>query len=509
MTNLKRCHSVSIAQPNIRVRNILALLGKDAQPFIVFQKRDRSLRNSLYTIVALDPSVTVSIKGRNASLKFSDGTFENRRIDECPFEFLRSIQTEYAKGFDLREIDKSIEFAAGMIGYFGFGLIHTIEDVKRQTSDPLDVPDSVAIVPQTIISIDHQAGTVNVLSQESMQRAEELAVRLVFADSFELADEIFATQTSSREDKVRFESVIRKEQFIENVDAAKQFIEEGQCFQIVLSQRFFAKADISATEIFVNLLETAPSTYNYLLSFPEFQYLGASPETMVNVKGNRIQLCALAGTRPRGKTQAQDKQNECELKRNEKELAEHRMLVDLGRNDLGKVCRAGSIQVGPIAQVLKYSNVMHLGTEISGQLEDEQDSFSALKACFPRGTVSGAPKVRAMELLAELETEQRGIYSGAVGFFDIRGHMDTAIAIRSALLKDGEISVNAGAGIVYDSVPEHEYMETVNKARAIIQVIENTATNVSVSPGRTSIDNASSGDSQPEFTVNAAKVGAY
>jgi len=493
----------------MRVRNILALLGRDAQPFIIFQKRDRSLRNSLYTIVALDPSVTISIKGRNASLKFSDGRFENRRIDECPFEFLRSIQTEYANELDLREIDESIEFAAGMIGYFGFGLIHTIEDVKRQTSDPLDVPDSVAIVPQTIVCIDHQAGSVSVLSQESRQRAEELAVRLVYADSFELADEICAVHGTSKEAEIKFESVMPKEKFLEKVKTAQQFIEEGQCFQIVLSQRFVAKTDMNANDVFANLIETAPSTYNYLLSFPEFQYLGASPETMVNVKENRIHLCALAGTRPRGKTQAQDKQNECELKRNEKELAEHRMLVDLGRNDLGKVCRAGSIQVGPIAQVLKYSNVMHLGTEISGQLEVDKDSFSALKACFPRGTVSGAPKVRAMELLAELEEEQRGIYSGAVGFFDVRGNMDTAIAIRSALIKNGEASVNAGAGIVYDSVPEHEYTETVNKARAIVQVIENTATNGSVSPCRSSIDDASSGASQPEITGNPIKVGAY
>jgi anthranilate synthase component I len=182
-------------------------------------------------------------------------------------------------------------------------------------------------------------------------------------------------------------------------------------------------------------------------------------------------LCALAGTRPRGSTTAQDARNEIELQNNEKELAEHLMLVDLGRNDLGKICAPGSIQVGPIAQVLKYSNVMHLGTEIYGRMETGQTPFTALKACFPRGTVSGAPKVRALELLSRLEAEQRGIYSGAVGIFDARGYMDTAIAIRSALVKDGMVHVNAGAGIVYDSEPELEYMETINKASAIASVI--------------------------------------
>jgi anthranilate synthase component 1 len=295
----------------------------------------------------------------------------------------------------------------------------------------------------------------------------------------------------------KFESVISKDRFIDSVESARKYIDEGQCFQIVVSQRFVANTEVDANAIFAHLLETAPSTYNYLLSFPEFQYVGASPETMVNVRDKSIKLCALAGTRPRGRTQAQDAQNELELQRNEKELAEHRMLVDLGRNDLGKVCSAGSIQVGPIAQVLKYSNVMHLGTEISGQLENGRDAFAALKACFPRGTVSGAPKVRAMELLSELETEQRGIYSGAVGFFDTRGNMDTAIAIRSALIKDGQVSVNAGAGIVYDSVPEHEYMETVNKARAIIQVIEEAA-------GGTG--NSSSQAEVIATTLNAGKI---
>ena len=507
MTNTKHCHSVSIEQPNIDVRNILALLGKAAQPFIIFQKRDRSLRNSLYTIIALDPAMTVSIKDRKASLEFANGLVETKHLDGCPFQFLRDVQTEYSNGFDLSGVNEAIEFASGMIGYFGFGLIHSVENVKRQSTDPLNVPDALAIVPETIICIDHQGGSVNVLSHQSAQRAEELAVRLVFADSFELFDEINADRDVLTQSDIDFQSVITKERFLDNVVAAKSLVEEGQCFQIVLSQRFAAKSAVSASDIFANLLETAPSTYNYLLSFPTFQYVGASPETMVNVKEERVQLCALAGTRPRGKTQAQDEQNETELKRNEKELAEHRMLVDLGRNDLGKICRAGSIQVGPIAQVLKYSNVMHLGTEISGQLDDNQDTFSALKACFPRGTVSGAPKVRAMELLSELETEQRGIYSGAVGFFDARGHMDTAIAIRSALIKDGEISVNAGAGIVYDSVPEHEYLETVNKARAIIQVIESTARGY-VHKAQKPLEAASSADSQTELPVSAIKVGA-
>jgi anthranilate synthase component 1 len=191
---------------------------------------------------------------------------------------------------------------------------------------------------------------------------------------------------------------------------------------------------------------------------------------MVHVQADQARLVALAGTRPRGMTASEDESLESELRTSEKELAEHLMLVDLARNDLGRVCLPGSVTVGPIAQVLRYSNVMHLGTEITGRLKPGHTAVSALKSCFPRGTVAGAPKIRALEVLARLEPEFRGIYSGCVGFIDCRGGMDSAIAIRSALLKDGLVHINAGAGIVYDSEPDKEYAETVNKARAIAEI---------------------------------------
>lgn len=485
----------------LAVEDILPFLAENHRnnSYVVFQKRDLqiqkrelNIQKPIYSIIALEPAITVSIKEDRASVVTESGEQEESILTQSAFDFLRDVQRKYSVNLPTEPFPHC-EFATGLIGYFGFGLVHTLESIKRQTADRLNVPDCIAFIPKHVICIDHETNVVYLTTRGAdAERTTELKerIRTIGGTHNVKATNIHAEatlDTASLEPAV-LEPMMAKAEFLDKVNAAKAFIEEGQCFQIVVSQRFTGRAQADAITMFETLLATAPSTYNYLLNFnaqsfdsapsfgnaprfANFQYLGASPETMVNVKNDRVELCALAGTRPRGSSSAQDEQYENELKADEKELAEHRMLVDLGRNDLGKICAAGSIQVGPVAQVLKYSNVMHLGTSISGTLEESKDSFEALKACFPRGTVSGAPKVRALELLADLETEQRGIYSGAIGFFDERGSMDTAIAIRSALVKDGVVHVNAGAGIVYDSQPESEYQETINKASAIAKVI--------------------------------------
>lgn len=452
---------------------------KNSQPSAIFQKRDRTLTRPLYTIAALDPLCTIAIKDRQAQIDFKDGKIKRMQIDGCPFEFLHSFNTTHSPA--ISGIAPDINFAAGMIGYLGFGLVSSIENITKQKTDPFAIPDSIVFIPQTIIYVDHCSQYIHVISHAGPgRRAEvsELVLRLNAGNpgengEFKQGAESFGQSgiAASVSNSLLSPSMSRSS-FIEKTVEAKKFIEEGQCFQIVLSQRFSGPVNIGGGELFSTILETAPSTYNYLLSFPEFQYLGASPETMIGANKDQVRLCALAGTRPRGTTLDRDAENEIELRNNEKERAEHMMLVDLGRNDLGKVCAPGSITVGPIARVLKYSNVMHLATEIFGSLESNENQFTALRACFPRGTVSGAPKIRALELLSKLEPEQRGIYSGAVGFFDKRGHMDTAIAIRSALLKNGIAHVNAGAGIVYDSEPEFEYTETIHKASAMTSLMQ-------------------------------------
>jgi anthranilate synthase component 1 len=255
------------------------------------------------------------------------------------------------------------------------------------------------------------------------------------------------------------------------VQEAQGYIAEGQVFQIVVAQRFALPAVASALDIYRILQALNPSPYAYLLRLPGFEYLGSSPETFVKCANGQVLLRAIAGTRRRGRDEAEDALMAEELQQCEKELAEHHMLVDLGRNDLGRVCRVGSVKPGALAQLVKYTHVMHLATEISGQLAPDKNCFDVFRSCFPRGTVSGAPKVRAMELLSRLEKERRGVYSGVVGYFDFRGNIDGAIAIRSALIKDGVAHVTAGAGVVFDSVPHEEYLETRNKARSVLQSI--------------------------------------
>jgi len=462
---------------HLDAQDLVALQSQNHAPSALFQKRDRSLKNPSYTILALDAALTVSITNNSVEIEGSTRQVKQMQLPGCPFEFLNALHAAQTSAIEYNALPADIAFASGMIGYLGFGLTSQIEKIEKQESNPLSVPDSRMMLPQTIVYIDHQNASAHVISRAGAERFHSIVQKLESRNNnSSQANRRSQAPTqhapSSATNTANLTASMSKQDFLDKAIQAKRLIEEGQCFQIVLSQRFSAPISTSAAEMFSTLLATAPSTYNYFLNFPDFQYIGASPETMVSTKAGQVRLCALAGTRPRGTTQTQDDNNEIELRTNEKELAEHLMLVDLGRNDLGKVCVPGSIKVGPIAQVLKYSNVMHLGTEIFGVLESNNNPFKALKACFPRGTVSGAPKVRALELLSKLEPEQRGIYAGAVGFFDGRGNMDTAIAIRSALIKDNFIHINAGAGIVYDSVPEFEYMETINKASAIASVFQ-------------------------------------
>ena len=259
----------------------------------------------------------------------------------------------------------------------------------------------------------------------------------------------------------------------------KEYISDGEAIQVVLSQRFSQTTSASPFAIYRALRSINPSPYMFYLDFEDFQIIGASPEILVRVEDGKVTTRPLAGTRPRGRTPAEDKQMEEELKADEKEQAEHIMLVDLGRNDVGRVSRAGSVKVSELMEVERYSHVMHLVTHVEGELREDMDAFDALRACFPAGTVSGAPKVRAMQIISALEPQQRGPYAGAAGYFSFSGNMDMAISIRTMVLKDSTAHIQAGAGIVYDSQPHREYLETQNKAKALLTALkraENTDT---------------------------------
>jgi anthranilate synthase component 1 len=260
--------------------------------------------------------------------------------------------------------------------------------------------------------------------------------------------------------------------FEANVQKIKEYITDGEAIQVVYSQRLSRPTGLPPFEIYRALRTINPSPYMFYLDYGDFQIVGASPEVLVRVEDGNVMTRPLAGSRPRGKTPQEDSALEKELRSDEKERAEHIMLVDLGHNDIGRVSEAGSVKVSELMDVERYSHIMHLVTHVQGKLRPDMDAFDALRACFPAGTVSGAPKIRAMEIIAELEPEKRGPYAGAVGYFSFSGNMDMAIAIRTMVVSKGTAYVQAGAGIVYDSVPSREYEESLNKARALLKAME-------------------------------------
>jgi len=279
-------------------------------------------------------------------------------------------------------------------------------------------------------------------------------------------------ESSARSATSSVASNFEKAEFENAVEAAKECIFAGDAYQIVLSQRFSRPTPASDVSIYRALRSTNPSPYMFLLRFDDRSIIGASPEMLVRCTGQKLEYRPIAGTRPRGRSQDEDARLADEMRTDKKEVSEHMMLVDLGRNDLGRVAEYGSVAVDELMKVEKYSHVQHLVSALSATLKPECDRFDALAACFPAGTVSGAPKVRAVEIIRELEPDDRGIYAGAVGYFDYSGNMDTCIAIRTLVLENGVATIQAGAGIVADSVPELEYQETVNKAKALLRAID-------------------------------------
>jgi len=367
---------------------------------------------------------------------------------DCPFGHLS----------DYQERNKT-ELLAGFLGY---GLTARTTGIKKQEENPLSLPDAAFFAVAQAIKVDRRSGEITLIAGDGPLEKEISAA----LEEKATASKSLSVDLSSAPEPT---PVMEKAEFLRRVQQAKALIASGEAFQIVLSQRFIMPFETSALAAYRLLRRESGAAYNYYLRMPEFEYLGASPETLATVQGRRLAMKALAGTRPRGRCLDEDRRREENLVSCPKERAEHMMLVDLGRNDVGAVSAAGSVQVGELARVVRLPNVMHLATSIEGELEAHVTAHDAIKSCFPRGTVSGAPKKRAMEILATLESEQRGIYAGGVGFFELGGDADFAIAIRSALIKDNRAHINAGAGIVHDSVAEHEYRETLNKARAIIE----------------------------------------
>jgi anthranilate synthase component 1 len=380
----------------------------------------------------------------------------------------------------------------GMVGFIGYDAVRRLERLPELAADDLRLPEMVMLLATDLAALDHHSGTITLIanavnwddSPERVDAAYDDAVRRLDTMTSELSTEAPPTASAMRPAEVRMRRGRTSEEFCADVETVKEAIRAGEAFQVVLSQRFEMETTADALDIYRVLRTTNPSPYMYLLRLEGFDIVGASPEALVTVRDGRATSHPIAGTRWRGADPDEDALLEKDLLSDEKERAEHLMLVDLGRNDLGRVCRPGSVHVVDFFRVERYSHVMHIVSTVTGELDEGRTAYDALAACFPAGTLSGAPKPRAMELIEELEPTRRGTYGGIVGYLDFAGDADTAIAIRTALVREGVAYVQAGAGIVADSNPQSEDTECLNKARAVLAAI---ATAETMRPARESV----------------------
>ncbi|KAB8137703.1 anthranilate synthase component I [Gracilibacillus oryzae] len=387
-------------------------------------------------------------------------TTEN--VEQLPLEAVKAHIPNVA-------LDLPYAFYGGAIGYIGYDAIRQYENIGTLLEDEMEMPDVHMLFYQDVIVFDHMKQKVTVLTINlDGTRNEDILTEQLQT----LTDQIATPEKISQEEdlNISFETSIKKERFLEMVETAKQHIVDGDIFQVVLSQRMKATFDADPFTFYRKLRVANPSPYMYFIDFDDYFVLGASPESLIKTTGNHVVTNPIAGTRPRGKTVEEDQQLASELLADEKELAEHKMLVDLSRNDLGRVCEIGSITIPKYMTIERYQHVMHIVSEVHGQLTSDYTGLDALVSTLPAGTVSGAPKIRAMQIINDLEDKKRGVYAGAVGYINMNGDLDLALAIRTMVIKDNTAYVQAGAGIVFDSNPESEYQETLNKAKSLLEV---------------------------------------
>ncbi len=425
-----------------------------------------------YSFLGANPSIVFQSRGRNVTIT-RNGEPEHFESDD-PLNALRDLMA----GYTPIAVEGVPYFHGGAVGYIGYDQVRFFETLPDENPDPLGLPDLYFMITDTILIFDHVNNRLKVVSNahvqedadaaynEAVRKIEEL-IRVLRRPLMVHTERFHAGQLN---DDIR--SNFTREDFCAAVEKAKEYIRGGDIFQVVLSQRFERDLYVSPISLYRALRCINPSPYMTLVEFPDVTLVGSSPEVMTQVRDRRCMVRPIAGTRRRGASRAEDLALEQELLVDEKELAEHIMLVDLGRNDVGRVSKPGSVKPSRLMTIERYSHVMHIVSEVEGDLNEGEDAYSALRGTFPMGTVSGAPKIRAMEIIDELENLRRGPYSGGCGYISFSGDMDTCIIIRTMVLKDGVVYVQAGAGIVYDSDPEREYEETVNKARALFRAVE-------------------------------------
>ena len=467
--------------PGDLLNPVLALLKIEKQfpdYHFLLESVEKGNNKGRYSVIGCFPDLIWKTKNNIAYLDYdADSNLNNFvKIDDHPLKSLRKIINDSK----IPHLENLPAICSGIFGYMGYDLVRLMEDLPdNNLSDDIKIPDSIFIRPQILMVFDTLFDCINICapiyykngidadkSYINAQNNIENIISLI-SKSYQINHQ----KTSAPE--LNFISNFSEKEYCDAVEKAQEYIKNGDIFQVLPSQRFTSEfADELGFSFYRSLRSINPSPFLFYLKFPNFILTGSSPEIMVSKRGSKVTIRPLAGTRKRGLTPEEDKQNALDLLSDEKELAEHLMLIDLGRHDVGRVCKEGTIEVTEKMVIENYSHVMHISSTVEGILRDDLDALDALISGFPAGTVSGAPKIRAMEIIEELEKSRRSFYAGCVGYFSGNGDMETCIILRSALIKDNKIHLQAGAGVVFDSNPQSEYQECLNKARALMKAAE-------------------------------------
>ncbi len=449
-------------------------------PCFLLESAEQGGRLGRYSFLGFDPHVTIRwaegelLEWEGAAA--ADPASPPTRRSPAPDPY--GAVADRIGAFGLADAE-GLPFAGGAVGLFGYDLVRTVEPLGEPNPDPLGLPDLALMVPSLIVAFDHHRHEVSIIA---LAFTEDAGIDDAYAGAVAriagARERLRSGLPPARGERapgagpVEFESNMTREQFEGNVARIVEYIHAGDAFQVVPSQRFTAECPVEAFSIYRGLRAVNPSPYMYFLDFGDFEIAGASPEPLVKVSGRRVETRPIAGTYPRGEDEEEDRSNAERLLADPKERAEHVMLVDLGRNDLGRVSEYGSVNVDELMVVETYSHVLHIVSRVSGRLREGLGAMDVLRAALPAGTLSGAPKVRAMQIIDELETVKRCSYGGAIGYLDFRGDLDVAIHIRTVVVKDGLAHVQAGGGTVADAKPDYEYRESLQKAKAIFRAIE-------------------------------------
>lgn len=452
---------------------VMRILRKASRHCYLLESASQEEAWGRYSFLGYDPTMEITCLDGEVTIRenLGDGTetVTTKHVDH-PGDTLREILARYKSPV----MEKMPTFTGGLVGYFSYDYIKYSEPKLKLTSEgQQDFRDMDLMLFNEVIAFDHYRQKIMLITgvmtediEGSYKKAKE-----TLEDMAKLIREGEKETFPTLQLKTEIEPVFPKEQYCDMVEKAKQYIREGDIFQVVLSDPMKAEAEGSLFDTYRVLRAANPSPYMFYFSSDDIELSGASPETLAKLDNGKLSTFPLAGTRPRGKTPDEDKALEKDLLQDEKELAEHNMLVDLGRNDIGKISRIGTVKVEKYMEIERFSHVMHIGSTVTGTIREDKDAVDAVDAILPAGTLSGAPKFRACQIIDQLENNKRGVYGGAIGYLDFAGNLDTCIAIRLVYKKNGTICIRSGAGIVADSVPEKEFEECANKAKAVIQAI--------------------------------------